>query len=954
MSRLVKIVVLALATALLAAVPAQAEFGLTGFSVKFEDKEGNAVTQPGAHPFAMTTNFDFKTKPGPVPGEVLPDGDPKSLRFEFPPGFAGSIAAVPRCSTADFLTVSTGEFPYPACSDATAIGVAWVQASHPGEPFTVPVYNLVPTPGVAAKIGFVAYPKIPITVDIGVDSKDPNNIVGNVVNVPQVVPLFGSSLEVWGIPADPAHDAYRGRCLKITPVHHYGELVSNGTNCRSTSAEVPFLTMPRSCTGPLVSSYEAISWQNPDAVPDKGSFAAPGMSGCSNLGFGPRVTAEPTSTSAQSASGLDFGIGIDDEGLTSPSGPATQSDVKDLTVKMPGGMTLNPSAANGLSACPRARYEAESLTTAPGQGCPPASKIGEVEVETPILPEGEILHGSVYLASQDDNPFGSLLALYVVIKDTELGVLIKRAGKVEPSEERGPNAGQIVTTFAEFPQTPFAHLHFRFNQGVRAPLVTPLTCGTYTTESQFNPWSDPASLFSTPATFNITSGIGGGPCPSGGVAPFAPGFSAGSINNAAGAYSAFNVHLTRNDSEQEFTRFSVKLPPGVTGKLAGIPFCPESGIAQAKAREHAGGGREEQANPSCPQASEVGTTLVGAGVGSVLTYVPGKVYLAGPYHGDPLSIVAITSGVVGPFDIGTVVIREALEVNPETAEVFVDSTGSDPIPHMIDGIPVRARDIRVYADRPNFTLNPTSCAQKETKATLFGSYLDVFNPADDVSVSPSDRYQAASCASLLFKPKLQLSLKGSTKRAGHPALRAVLTYPKQGAYANIARAQVNLPHSEFIDQGNLNKTCTRPVLLEGKCPAKSIYGRAKAWTPLLDEPLQGPVYLVGGYGYKLPALVAELNGEIRVVLKGKVDTGPNKGIRNTFEAVPDAPVEKFELSMKGGKKYSLLENSENLCAKPQRAVARFTGQNGKVDRYNPLIANDCGKKKRHTKSKGKN
>jgi hypothetical protein len=238
--------------------------------------------------------------------------------------------------------------------------------------------------------------------------------------------------------------------------------------------------------------------------------------------------------------------------------------------------------------------------------------------------------------------------------------------------------------------------------------------------------------------------------------------------------------------------------------------------------------------------------------------------------------------------------------------------------------------------RPQFTLNPTNCEKTAITGEAVGQFGTI--------VPLIEPFQVGGCKSLAFKPKLQISLKGSTRHAGHPALKAVLTYPKGAGYANIARAQVNLPHSEFIDQGNLNKTCTRPVLLAGACPASTVYGTVKAWTPLLEKPLQGNVYLVGGFGYKLPALVAELGGQIRVLLAGKVDSGPNKGIRNTFEAVPDAPVEKFVLEMKGGPKYSLLENSENLCKKPQKATANFTAQNGATLKLTPKIAISCKKK----------
>jgi len=932
--------VLALLAALLAfaAAPAQAEFGLTNFSVSFEDKEGNAVTQAGAHPFAMNTNFDVETKPGSKPGEVLPDGDPKSLHFEFPPGFIGSVAAVPRCNTADFLNVD--DRTYNACPNATAIGVAWTQVNGPGEPFTVPVYNLVPPPGVAAKIGFVAYPKIPITVEVGVGSAEPNNIVANVVNIPQVVEFYGSSLQLWGIPADPAHDPYRGRCLEIIPVDNYGELVSTGEKCGTNAAEIPFLTMPRSCTGPLHTSYEAISWQQPNAVPDKGSFDSPGMSGCSNLGFAPRVTAEPTSSQAEAASGLDFGIDINDEGLTSPSGPATQSDVKNLVVRMPAGMTLNSSAANGLSVCPRARYEEESLTTAPGQGCPLASKIGEVEVETPILPEGEILHGSVFLASQDDNPFGSLIALYVVFKNPKLGVLIKRAGKVESSEERGPNAGQIVTTFVNFPQTPFSHLRFRFNQGARAPLITPPSCGTYTTDAGFTPWADPSSLFSTPAVFDITSGVHGGPCPPGGVPPFTPGFSAGSLNNNAGAYSPFSMRLTRSDGQQDMTRFDAALPRGVIGKIAGLAKCPDSAIAIAKAKT----GRQEIAAPSCPAGSEIGHTMVGSGVGSVLTYVPGKLYLAGRVGNAPLSVISITPAVAGPFDVGTVVLREALSVDPETAEVTVDGALSDPIPNLLKGIPIKVRDIRVSTDRPNFTLNPTSCARKESRATLFGSYLNPFSSADDVPVSLSDRYQAASCASLKFKPNISLRLKGGSKRGAYPALSATVSYPPGQNYANTRKAIVTFPHSMFLAQEHIRTVCTRVQFRADQCPAGSIYGKVRATTPLLDETVEGKVYLRSSSN-PLPDLVfAFRGGVVDFNAVARVDS-VNASLRVNFESIPDVPLSKVVVQMQGGKK-GLIVNSRNLCVHKSRVKADFTAQSGKAYNAQPVIkVPGCGGKK---------
>ncbi|HEY3491429.1 MAG TPA: hypothetical protein VGK43_00655, partial [Solirubrobacterales bacterium] len=463
----------------------------------------------------------------------------------------------------------------------------------------------------------------------------------------------------------------------------------------------------------------------------------------------------------------------------------------------------------------------------------------------------------------------------------------------------------------------------------------------------------PNEIVTETSTFTVERGVDGGACPSGGIPPFKPGLLAGTINNAAGHYSPFNIRLTRTDGEQEFTNFSIKLPPGVIGKLAGIPFCSDAAIAAAKARTGPTGGAEELASPSCPAASQVGRTLVGAGVGSVLTYVPGKLYMAGPYNGSPLSIVAITAAKVGPFDVGTVVIRQALRINPETAEVFVDATGSDPIPHIIQGIPVHARDIRVYVDRPEFVLNPTSCEPTSTASTVLGSGLDFGSDADNVPVTVTSPFQAADCASLGFKPKLELRLKGKTRRGGNPALKAVMR-PRMGD-ANAARIAVALPRSEFLDQGHIRTVCTRVQFKAGagngtECPQGAIYGRARAWTPLLDQPLEGPVFLRSSEN-PLPDLVLALHGLVDVHAVGRIDS-VNGGIRTTFDFVPDAPITKVVLEMGGGKK-SLLENSTNVCRGKHEATVKMKGHNGAVHNFGAPLKAQCGKKKKQAKRQAK-
>ena len=302
--------------------------------------------------------------------------------------------------------------------------------------------------------------------------------------------------------------------------------------------------------------------------------------------------------------------------------------------------------------------------------------------------------------------------------------------------------------------------------------------------------------------------------------------------------------------------------------------------------------------------------------------------------------MVITPAVAGPFDLGNVVVRSPLELNLETAQV---SAHSDPVPTILEGIPLKVRSVVVQLDHPDFAINPTNCEAMAASAVLTSS--------DGAVATPSNRFQVGGCRNLAFKPKLKLQMKGATKRTGFPALRAVLTMP--AGNANIARAQVGLPHSAFIENNNFGNVCNQADLKAATCPPGSVYGHAKAWSPLLEAPLEGPVYLGVGYGHKLPDLVADLSGQIRILAHARIDTTKQDGIRSTFEVIPDAPLSRFVLEMKGGKKYGLINNSENLCHKTQRASARFIAQNGRVAQLHPKIANGCkhkGKKgKRHSR-----
>jgi len=963
MNRFATSILATLALALFLVPAAQAAYGLEEFDVTYANPDGSPEAQAGSHPGSMTTTvvLNKKVNPANPSGKLIPDQEAKDLIVKLPPGFTGTPSSTPVCNTADFLTISS-ETATPNCPDSTSIGTVRTQVTVPEYGPPRAVFNLAKPPGVVSKFGFNVV-GVPVTVEVGVSEDSPYNVVATLPNIPQSVPLYGSKLTLWGNPASSVHDEERGVCS-------LGNTLGGGAKkCETNLPEVPFLTLPTSCEGPLVTGYETDSWDEPGNVlfngrPDlsdprwKTGFAEThdnaeppqpvGTTGCGKVPFGPTITAKPTSQAANSPTGLDFSLDVKDEGFAnSAEGAVAASDIKESVVTLPEGFSTNPSLAEGLVVCSEADLARESAFSDPGSGCPDASKIGTVEVETPALPE-KLLKGSLYLATPYENPFGSLLALYIVINNPDLGIHVVQPLRVE----NDPVTGRITTYAEDMPQVPISHFRLHFREGTRSPLATPSACGSYNASAELVPWSG-GSPITTTSAFQIISGPDGASCPTGGTPPFKPGLIAGSINNAAGRFSPFNLRLFRSDSEQEITHFSIKLPPGITGKLAGIPYCSDAAIAAATARTGPHGGQEEIEHPSCPQSSEIGHTLVGAGVGPSLAYAPGKVYLAGPYHGSNLSMVAITAAKVGPFDLGTVVVREAFKIDPETAEVFIDSTGSDPIPHIIKGIPVHLRDIRAYVDRPNFVLNPSDCTRTSTATTVLGSGLDFSSEADDRPVTVSTPYQAADCAALPFKPKLGLKLIGGTRRGAYPAFKATLNMNGIGE-AGIARAEVTLPKSEFIANAHFETICTKVQFKAGagngaNCPAGSIYGKARAITPILGEPLTGPVFLRSSE-HQLPDLVVALhNAQVDFDLVGHVDSVKGK-LRNTFEAAPDAPVSSFVLEMRGGKK-GLFENSTNLCKGTHKAESNFTGQNGKRWNTKPPLKVECGGKGRKGKAK---
>jgi hypothetical protein len=901
-------------------------------------QSGEPETQAGAHPESASTSFTL-TQTASADGYIYATGDQNQVVAELPAGFLANVGAVPTCADAD-LSPGTGTPECPVGSQIGFVGIfaggnvggsdsdkGLAQAANWGRVY-VPLYSMDAADGYAALFGFSSAGAVFHIV--GRLKSDPGIAGGyravlELVASPQTLTLVGSSVTVWGVPASSSHDSQRGLDCSL--------LSGSGAGCLPSPApKKPFLTLPTSCEGPVETKLNLNTWQGDVAsasfLSHDNTMPTPqpiGIEGCNNLAFSPTLEARPTTNVADSPSGLDVDLHVPQN--EDPNGNAT-AHLRDTVVTLPEGMSVNPSAANGLDACAPSEIK---LGTDEPDSCPDAAKLGTVRVDTPLLDHP--VEGAVYIASPYDNPFDSLLALYISLDDPISGTVVKIAGKVKAD----PVSGQLTATFQENPQAPFEDFRVHFFGGAGGSLRTPATCGTYSTTSSLTPWSAPDSgPPATPSdTWAIERGPGGSCANSVSQLPNSPSFDVGTISPIAGAKTPLVVNLRRDDATQQFSSLTLTPPQGLVGKLAGIPYCLDSALAEAAAKS----GRTEEASSSCPAASYVGSVVAAAGAGPTPYYAPGKAYLTGPYKGAPLSLAIVTPATAGPFDLGTIVVRTALYVDSRTAQI---TAVSDPIPSILQGIPLDVRSVQVKLDRPDFTLNPTSC----DPMSFGGSLLSTLGN----SAALQSRFQVGECERLGLKPRLSLRLKGPTKRSGYPALTAILE-PRAGD-ANLANISVALPHSEFLAQEHIRTVCTRVQFAADACPAASIYGTATVTTPLLDYPLTGPVYLRSSDN-PLPDLVPDLRGPVSQPIKlesaGRTDSIKG-GIRNTFDFVPDAPFTKLVLQMQGGKK-GLLVNSRNICKQANKATVKYGSHNGKAYEARPVLKAQCPKAAKHRRSK---
>lgn len=910
----------------------------------------------GAHPtgtaaFWFRRSLDIGADRWP-----LPAANAREITTILPPGVVGNAGDFPKCD-ASLVRGKTAD-----CPPETQVGIATILTATQAAPIlsVSPVYNVEPRRGKTAEFVISAVAtltSVPLIAEA--NTEDDFGVQVASLEIPTGYPTLAVEVSFWGVPWAASNDRWRvptgyvkspvGWVFGVANIPLDGLPPELRQSYDPSWGPIkPFFANPTRCLPqPPVTRFRARAWQSVAPVLNAAVPADAPVDSCGQPGFDPEIEVRAADARADSPGAFDVDLRVpqnneppaavaqnpDDETgapahWLSPAGRAT-AHLKDTVVRMPEGVSINPSAANGLEACSLEQmgYRGNDFPDPSpirfrnyvdperkiAVACPDASTIGTLEIQTPLLDEP--VPGRVYLAEQNANPFGSTYGIYLVAHSRERNVVVKLAGKVEANAK----TGRLKATFKNNPQLPFELFSLQFRRGQRSPLATPAVCGTTKAEARLTPWTEGAGGVAAEPSSDlvVNSGPTGAACATApGSRPFSPGLAAGSTKAGAGEFSPFVLRLTRPDGAQEIAGLDIQLPKGLSGSLRGIPYCPEAAIAAADANS----GRAELATPSCPGASRVGSVKVGAGAGSAPLYVDGQAYLAGPYKGAPLSLVVVVPAVAGPFDLGVEVVRSAIHVNPETAELRVVS---DPLPQILEGVPLRVRDIRVVMDREGFTLNPTSCEPMKVGASIrstSGAVADL-----------STRFQVDGCDQLGFKPRIGARIlnrgRRSTRRSFNPRMRFVVR-PRPGD-ANIGRARVTLPSTIILDQSKLDTACTRAQRSADACPKGSIYGYAKAWSPLLDEPVEGPVYLQANGGVRaLPDLLADLRGQVDVALRGFIDTARGGRLRNAFAVVPDVPVTRFQLTMAGGKR-GLLVNSTDLCRKRERGFSNLRGANGR-------------------------
>jgi hypothetical protein len=878
---------------LLGAGPAAAVQSIESFAVY------SSTSQAGGHP-DLESQFTLGN-----PGE--PEAA-KNVSVNLPEGVFGNPNAVPRCSSVEFAL-----FECPAFSQ---VGKITVTANYKGNPNnllgTAPVFTVEPrSQDESARLSFIVPGvNIPINIPVAVRTGSDYGLRMTVTGITQEIPLRTASIMVWGFPADPEHNDER--FAKGEPGNPAGCVGSFGAGCTGAHASPvpirPFTDNPTVCTGQeLPVSLDVVTYQDPTRTSHtEAQYSA--TTGCDNETFNPVLEMQLTTAETDSASGLELEMKAP-QFLGFANSP---SEIRSAVVTLPAGITINPDAADGQTSCSDA--QAHFGTELPAS-CPDNSKIGNFDILTPAL-DGPLV-GALYFG--EPKP-GNQYRVFMTADG--FGIHAKLVAEVHPD----PHTGQLTMEVRDLPQVPFDAFNLHVFASDRGLVATPTHCTVYVADSIFMPWNSRLAPQHSRPNFSLFSGPDGKKCP-GEIRPFSPRLVAGMSNPVAGAFSNFHLKLDRDDGDQFLGDLNFRMPPGFTGDLRGIGYCPEPSIAAAAANQ----GRAELASPSCPASSAIGTTNVAAGPGSHPFHAVGKMYLAGPFKGAPLSLAAITPALAGPFDYGVVVVRVALHVDPRTAQV---SAVSDTMPQIIGGVPIRMRSIQVNIDKPNFTINPTNCDPFSIDSQGIG---------DQGTVTDfSSYFHAVNCENLPFKPRMavrQLGGRKSTSRSKNPRVRFDL-WTRQGD-ANIKSVAVTLPKAFAIDQRHLGNICSRAQLASERCAGRHPIGMVETRTPLLDGPLKGPAYAVSGFG-KLPHIVFILDGQVSIMPEAESSSVKGGHLKTVVPVVPDAPIGHFRLDVFGGKQ-GYLVNTRSLCASAANVKVEYQAQNGKAVTQRVRTKTACGR-----------
>ncbi len=956
-----------------------------GYELAPYDEDGTPATEAGAHPFELTSTLVLNQ----TGSEREPVALPRNLRFKLPLGLVGDPQATEQCPTSDFYAHAPVS-EVDECPPGSVVGVAIVTVDEPEVAhvitLTAPVFNLVPSEGEPARFGFEALGLVPVVIDTAVSPSGDYGVVASVKNATEIAGLLSSQVTLWGVPGDASHNQSRGwECVDNGYHYEKGE-VSTPCPASSVEPETPFLTLPTSCPAdpssePFASTAQAESWTEPGhVVESEYSLSGPleeplAPVNCNALPFEPSIGVTPETHAGSTPTGLGVSVRLPQTTTVEPNPEGkAEADVRDTTVTLPEGVQVNPSAANGLQACSEHGSEVAPGIIAGGIGfkgfedfqpgaptatfsegfdftppehpqtdegfCPNGSKLGTVHIKTPLLPKE--LEGAIYLAEPapygegDKNPFNSLIAMYLVAEDHEAGILVKLAGegKLEPG------TGRVSTTFQNTPQLPFEELKVELFGGQRASLSTPAFCGAPPAVASFTPWSvplgGPATLAGSPSgEFDITEGC------STGTLPFSPWLQKAATNGQAGAFTPFTLQIARPDGNQALKSFTLGLPPGLAAVLASVPLCQEPQAAEG----------------TCSEESRIGESLASSGVGSEPYGLPGKVYLTGPYGSAPFGLSSVTPlEHVGPFDLGRIVVRSGITINPNTAAASIDTAASTLIsptgatesfvglPEMIKGIPSQIKQLTVSVNRSGFTFNPTNCSAMSITATLDGW--------QGASSEASQPFQASNCASLPFKPTLTASVGGHASKANGTNLNVTVTSAGVGQ-ANIKKVDLQFPKALSSRLTTLQKACTEAAFNTNpaSCDPDSVIGHATVQTPILKNPLTGPAYLVSHGNAAFPDVEFVLQGEgVEILLDGKTDI--KEGITySKFETAPDAPFTTFETELPSGPDSIFTANVPekedfNLCKASLEMPTRIVAQDSAVlEPTTKIVAQGCGEVK---------